>query len=278
MPFSSCCSACFPSCKAINTSRAEWAVYRGALDQVAALLRTSDKPYLRDGTEPLTGFHDTISVEHVSFAYEKDETVLDRVSLDVRRGEVTAIVGASGSGKSTLVDLVARFYDPDQGRILVDGVDLRRFRLADLRERVAVVNQHTFLFNDTVRHNIAYGLDNVDEDALREAASEANALEFIDKLPLGFDTVLGERGARLSGGQRQRIAIARALLRDPDLLILDEATSALDSVSEKLVQESMERLMEGRTVIVIAHRLSTVEGADQVVVLEDGRIVEQGFV
>jgi len=267
-----------PILQSINTNRAQWSVYRGALDDVAALVDPSDKPYLPNGSKSLESFSDTIEVRNVSFGYEPGQTVLKDVSLSIQRGQTVAIVGGSGAGKSTLVDLIARLYDPDKGQILIDGVDVRHFDQASLRSRMAIVNQTTFLFNTSVWDNIAYGVDPsvAPRDRIRQAADQANALEFIEELPNGFDTILGERGARLSGGQRQRIAIARALLRDPDILILDEATSALDSASEKLVQESLDRLMKNRTVIVIAHRLSTIENADRVVVLEDGQIVESG--
>jgi ATP-binding cassette, subfamily B, bacterial MsbA len=266
-----------PILKSINTNRAQWSVYRGALDDVASLIDPGDKPYLVDGTHTFEKFTDAIKIQNLSFGYEPGQEVIKDVNLTIQRGETVAIVGGSGAGKSTLVDLVARLYDPNEGRILFDGTDLRTFKQASLRSRMAIVNQTTFLFNTNVWENIAYGFnDHISRDAVLEAADEANALEFIENLPDGFDTVLGERGARLSGGQRQRIAIARALLRDPDILILDEATSALDSASEKLVQDSLDRLMENRTVIVIAHRLSTVESANRVVVLEEGRIVEAG--
>lgn len=189
---------------------------------------------------------------------------------------MTALVGASGAGKTTLADLIPRFYDPTQGQLLIDGVDIRQLEIKSLRRRLAVVSQDTFIFNTSVRDNIAYGTEGATELAIEEAARQANALEFIQEMPEGFDTQLGDRGVRLSGGQRQRIAIARALLRNPEILILDEATSALDSVSERLIQDSLEKLSVGRTVIAIAHRLSTIVRADQVVVLEQGRIVEQG--
>jgi ABC-type multidrug transport system fused ATPase/permease subunit len=189
---------------------------------------------------------------------------------------MTALVGASGAGKTTLADLIPRFYDPTQGKVLIDGVDLRQFEINSLRRKLAVVSQDTFIFNTSIRNNIAYGTERASEAAIQEAARQANALEFIQETPEGFDTQLGDRGVRLSGGQRQRIAIARALLRNPEILILDEATSALDSVSEGLIQESLEKLSVGRTVIAIAHRLSTIAKADKVVVLEQGRIVEQG--
>jgi subfamily B ATP-binding cassette protein MsbA len=185
-------------------------------------------------------------------------------------------VGPSGAGKTTLVDLVARFYDPTAGRVTVDGVDLRQIGARSLRRQLGIVTQETVLFHDTVRANIAYALGDVPQQQVERAARAANAHDFIMQLPQGYDTLLGERGTRLSGGQRQRIAIARAILRDPPILIFDEATSALDSESERLVQDAIERLLHGRTVFVIAHRLSTILHADQILVLERGSIVEQG--
>ncbi len=185
-------------------------------------------------------------------------------------------MGASGSGKTTIAALLSRFYDPTKGKILIDGIDLKTLEINSFRQKLAFVSQETFIFDTSVRDNIAYALENIDDTAIWEAARLANALEFIEELPEGFNTRLGERGVRLSGGQRQRIAIARALLRNPEILILDEATSALDSVSERLIQQSIEKLSVGRTVIAIAHRLSTITQADKVVVLEQGRIVEQG--
>lgn len=265
-----------PSLQSINTLRAQWSVFRGALDDVVDLLRSDDKPYLPNGTRTLDRFRHAIEVKNLSFGYEPRQKVLKDVSFTIQRGQTVAIVGASGAGKSTLVDLIARLYDPTEGHILIDGTDLREFETESLRGQMAIVNQTTYLFNTSVRDNIAYGLEGISEEQVWTVADEANALKFIREMPDGFDTLLGERGARLSGGQRQRIAIARALLRDPEILILDEATSALDSQSEKLVKDSLDRLMQNRTVIVIAHRLSTIENADHVVVLEEGRIVEQG--
>jgi subfamily B ATP-binding cassette protein MsbA len=228
------------------------------------------------GTVRVTGFHDRVEFDDVTFAYD-DEPVLQNVSLKAHKGEVVALVGPSGAGKTTLVDLIPRFYEPTSGRILLDGVDTREIVLPSLRALTGIVSQDTVLFNDTVRHNIAYGSDGAYTDAQVEAAARAaNAHGFISELPEGYRTVLGERGTRLSGGQRQRIAIARALLVDPPILILDEATSALDTESERLVQEAIDRLLAGRTVFVIAHRLSTVANASQILVLDRGRIVERG--
>jgi subfamily B ATP-binding cassette protein MsbA len=203
--------------------------------------------------------------------------VLENVSFTARRGDVTAIVGASGAGKTTLVDLIPRFYEPTHGSILLDNVDVREISLRSLRSLTGIVSQDTVVFNDTVRNNLAYGAGGrFSDEQIVAATKAANAHDFISQLPNGYDTVLGERGTRLSGGQRQRIAIARALLIDPPILILDEATSALDTESERLVQEAIDRLLKGRTVFVIAHRLSTVAHATQILVLDRGRLVEQG--
>ncbi|MEX2532179.1 MAG: ABC transporter ATP-binding protein [Gemmatimonadota bacterium] len=237
-----------------------------------APMEISDRP----GARTFTGVHDKIEFRNVSFAYREGEPVLRRVSFQARSGTVTAMVGPSGAGKTTLVDLIGRFYEATDGKILIDGVDIREFSLKSLRESLGIVSQDTVLFHDTVRANIAYGLQNVSDEALDSAARAAHADEFIDRLPKGYDTVVGERGAQLSGGQRQRIAIARAILRDPPVLIFDEATSALDSEVERLVQEAMERLLSGRTVFVIAHRLSTIQRADRILVMQEGRIVQSG--
>jgi len=260
----------------LNSQRGNWAKNQAALENIAALLRRDDKPYLEDGPDEAPALREAITFEDVHFAYEPGEPVLEGVSVRIPRGQTTALVGATGTGKSTLADLIPRFYDPTDGRVCYDGVDVRTFTTQSLRARMAVVSQSTYIFNDTVRANIAYGDPDASFEQIVEGADQANALGFIEDMNDGFDTVLGERGVKLSGGQRQRVAIARALLRDPEILILDEATSALDSVTEKQVQDSLARLMRGRTVVAIAHRLSTIEDADQVVVLEEGRIVEQG--
>jgi len=203
--------------------------------------------------------------------------VLCQVSLRAQRGDVIALVGSSGAGKTTLVDLIPRFYEPTSGRILLDGIDTREVTLPSLRGLIGIVSQDTVLFHDTVRNNIAYGAPGKYTDTQVEAAARAaNAHAFITALPDGYDTILGERGTRLSGGQRQRLAIARALLSDPPILILDEATSALDTESERLVQGAIDRLLEGRTVFVIAHRLSTVQHATQILVLDRGAVIERG--
>ena len=265
-----------PTVHSLNKQRGEWAANREGLSNMYALLRTDDKPYLPEGDRIAPSLQEAISFEHVDFSYEPKEPVLRDVCLRIERGKTTALVGGSGAGKSTLVDLIPRLYDPENGTIRYDGVDIREFTLASLRSRMAVVSQSTFIFNDTVWANIAYGRPDATEAEIRAAAEQANAVGFIKDMSDGFDTLLGDRGIRVSGGQRQRIAIARAILQDPEILILDEATSSLDSISEQMVQQSLERLMAGRTVIAIAHRLSTIENADWVAVLEDGRIVEQG--
>jgi subfamily B ATP-binding cassette protein MsbA len=256
------------------------AQYQNALASGERVLQVLDEPpteALASGRVELHRFDSAIAFRDVSFSYDGQARVLHDVSLEARKGEVVAIVGASGAGKSTLVDLLPRFYEPTRGVITLDGRDLREITLPSLRRLMGIVSQETVLFNDTVKANIAYGsLDRFDAAAVEAAARAANAHAFIAALPMGYETVLGERGTRLSGGERQRIAIARALLRDPPILILDEATSALDSESEHLVQEAIDRLLEGRTVFVIAHRLSTVQHATQILVLERGRVVERG--
>jgi subfamily B ATP-binding cassette protein MsbA len=265
-----------PLVSQVNGAREQFSRFQGSLHNIKELLKREDKPYLSNGTIQFSGLKRSIDFESVDFGYDATELVLCNITLSIKKGETTALVGASGAGKSTLVDLIPRFHDPTEGEILIDGINLQEFDLKSLRHRMAVVSQDTFIFNNTVGYNLAYGLEGVPEEAIWEAAQLANASQFIQDLPEQLDTLLGDRGVRLSGGQRQRIAIARALLRNPEILILDEATSALDSVSEQLIQASLEKLAVGRTVIAIAHRLSTIERADKVVVLEAGRIVEQG--
>ncbi|MBW2038886.1 MAG: lipid A export permease/ATP-binding protein MsbA [Deltaproteobacteria bacterium] len=235
------------------------------------------KPEVTDAPDalPLASFSRKIEYRDVSFRYD-DEMVLKRISFKVKAGEKVALVGSSGAGKTTLVNLLPRFYDATEGQILIDGVDIHKVTLKSLRDQIGVVAQQTLLFNDTVRSNIAYGRPDIPEEEVIMAAKMADAHDFIIRLPQGYDTIIGEQGVRLSGGQRQRISIARALLKNAPILILDEATSSLDTESEREVQGALDRLMEKRTVLVIAHRLSTVRNVDRTLVLSEGKIVEEG--
>jgi len=226
---------------------------------------------------PVDDFRDGIHFENVSFQYEGiDDYALRNIDLTLRKGEIVALVGPSGAGKSTLADMIPRFYDPVEGRITLDGHDLRDLDISGLRALMGIVTQEVVLFNDTVRANIAYGRSDWPEEEIISAAKAANAWPFIEKLPNGLDTMIGDRGTKISGGERQRLAIARAILKNPPILIFDEATSALDTESERLVQEAIDHLMEGRTAVIIAHRLSTVVNAHKIVVLDGGKIVEMG--
>jgi ATP-binding cassette, subfamily B, bacterial MsbA len=247
-----------------------------AAERLFEILDSPSELQTDPGSRPAGEFREAIVFDNVSFAYH-GEPVLRDISFTARKGEVIAIVGASGAGKTTLVDLIPRFYLPTSGRITLDGVDTREIALTSLRALTGIVSQDTVLFHDTVRNNIAYGsADRFSQAEIEGAAAAANAHNFIAELPEGYETVLGERGTRLSGGQRQRLAIARALLNDPPILILDEATSALDTESERLVQEAVDRLLKGRTVFVIAHRLSTVAHANKILVLDRGQLIETG--
>jgi ATP-binding cassette subfamily B protein/subfamily B ATP-binding cassette protein MsbA len=235
-----------------------------------------DDPNARPLDPPGHGAGAEIRLEAVTFGYEPDRPVLRQVMLDVRPGEVVALVGPTGAGKSTLLSLIPRFFDPSEGAVLVNGRDVRGVRLSSLRAQIAVVFQESFLFPLSIADNIAYGRPGAGRDEIIAAATAARAHEFIERLPEGYDSVIGERGATLSGGEKQRLAIARALLKDAPILLLDEPTSALDAFTESSLMEALEELMRGRTTIIIAHRLSTIRNADRVVALEGGRIVEQG--
>jgi ATP-binding cassette, subfamily B, bacterial MsbA len=247
-----------------------------SLTRIYGLLDMQPEVAERPDAVPLPLFHDRVEFRDVHFAYEEDQPILSGVSLAARLGELVAIVGPSGAGKTTLVNLIPRLYDPTRGQIRIDGVDVRGVTLHSLRAQMGIVTQETILFDDTVFNNIAYGRIDIAPDRVAEAARLANADEFIEALPEGYATRIGERGVRLSGGQRQRLAIARAILKDPPILILDEATSSLDAESERVVQEALDRVMEHRTTFVIAHRLSTILRADAILVLKDGAIVEVG--
>jgi subfamily B ATP-binding cassette protein MsbA len=252
----------------------------GASSEIFRFMDTEDEMREKPGAKPLPRFTGSIRFEHVCFSYGENgdgsREILSDINLEVKTGEVVAVVGSSGAGKSTLVHLIPRFFDVSSGRLLIDGHDVREVTISSLRGQIGIVTQETVLFNDTVRNNIAYGQPHVSVKNVESAARMALAHDFIMEMPAGYDTVIGERGLRLSGGERQRIAIARAILKNAPILILDEATSALDNESEALVQSALQNLMAGRTVVVIAHRLSTVRRADRIVVLEGGTIADIG--
>ncbi len=248
----------------------------GAVENIKDLLNPENKAYFKNGYLKFSGIQKAIDIQAVNFGYEPNHLVLKDITLTIEKGKMTALVGASGGGKTTLADLLARFHEPTNGRILLDGLDFPKFEINSLRWKMAIVGQKSFIFNTSIRHNITYGTPLATEEEIIEAARLANALEFIQKLPQGFDTIIGAHGMQLSGGQQQRIAIARALVRNPEILILDEPTSALDAITEQVIQELLDKFTIGRTVIVIAHRLSTVAKADKVVVIEQGKIMEQG--
>jgi subfamily B ATP-binding cassette protein MsbA len=253
----------------------------GASSEIFKFMDTEDEVREKPGARPIPSFSRNICFEDVCFSYEASgegsREILRSINLEVNAGEIMALVGSSGAGKSTLAHLIPRFFDVTSGRLTIDGRDVRDTTLASLRSQIGVVTQETVLFNDTLRNNIAYGQPGVSQKDVEAAARAALAHDFITELPAGYETVIGERGVRLSGGERQRIAIARALLKNAPILILDEATSALDSESEALVQSALQNLMTGRTVLVIAHRLSTVRRADRIVVIENGSIVDIGI-
>lgn len=270
-------SRVLPVIAQLNGIRANLARSTASVDVVNDLLNRSGKTFMANGNVPFSGLKEAIQFKQVSFGYPgTHDIVLDKIDLTIPKGSTLALVGASGAGKSTLADLLPRFYDPTGGCILLDGRPLWEFEVESLRQAMGIVSQDTFLFNDTIRNNIAYGCTNATESQILDVVKRANAYDFIMRLPKGLDTPIGDRGVILSGGQRQRIAIARALLRDPEILILDEATSALDTVSEHLIQQALDDLSQHKTTLVIAHRLSTVQQAEQIAVLERGRVVELG--
>ena len=263
-----------------NISTAVTNIQRGliAADQV---FRIIDTPINIKDTLASIAIHDftqKIEYKNVSFSYLRDREgyVLKNIDLTITKGKTIALVGQSGSGKTTLADLLPRFYDLEEGEILLDGKNIREYKIADLRQLMGVVNQESILFNDTIFNNIAFGMPDAKEEEVIQAAKIANAHEFISKMPLTYQTNIGDRGGQLSGGQRQRISIARAVLKNPPILILDEATSALDTESERLVQEALMHLMKNRTTLVIAHRLSTIQHADEIIVMQQGKIIERG--
>jgi subfamily B ATP-binding cassette protein MsbA len=262
--------------KSVGQLGAELQAGLAAAERIFMVLDEPAENVVLPGTREMGRARGEVELEDVHFSYLPGEAVLRGVSLKVGAGEVVALAGSSGAGKSTLMDMIPGFYVADAGRVLIDGVDVRELDPQSLRRNMGIVTQEVILFHDSVLKNIAYGLDDVPLERVREAARAANADEFIMKMPQGYDTVIGDRGVTLSGGQRQRLSIARAILKDPAILLLDEATSALDTESEKLVQEAIDRLVRNRTTIVIAHRLSTIRGADRIYLMEEGRVVQTG--
>ncbi|NEN91903.1 MAG: ABC transporter ATP-binding protein, partial [Okeania sp. SIO3H1] len=266
-----------PMVSGINGTRNQIAKGSASFDMAVDLWRRDNKPIMKPGSIPFQKVRRKIHFNKISFSYPGNSNlVLKNVDVSVPKGKTLALVGGSGAGKSTFADLLPRFYDPISGSITIDGIDLREFDITSLRRKTGIVSQTTHLFNDTVRNNIFYARPDATEDEMIQATKQANAYDFIMELPKQWETEIGDRGVMLSGGQRQRLAIARALLQDPEILILDEATSALDTVSERLVQEAIDKLSRDRTVLVIAHRLSTIQNADQIAVLERGELVEIG--
>ena len=261
-----------------DLSKATYGIRRGmaSLERIDKILNTESTIREVQSPQQLSDFQSVIRYEDVSFAYQPERSVLQHINLDIRKGQTIALVGQSGSGKTTMADLLPRFYDPNEGRITIDGMDIRELKTYDLRALMGNVNQEAILFNDTFYNNITFGVESATMEEVRQAARIANADDFIMATPDQYQTTIGDRGSRLSGGQRQRISIARAILKNPPILILDEATSALDTESEKLVQEALEHLMKDRTTLVVAHRLSTIRNADLICVLHEGQIVERG--
>ncbi len=266
-----------PRVQQLDSSRVNLLSLISSVDEVMSLLDSTDKPYIRSGIIPFNSLEQGIYFESVGFRYNpQDRLAIQDISICIPKGKTTAIVGPSGAGKSTIIGLICRFYDPNSGEIYIDSLPLRELNLADWRNQIAIVSQDIYMFSTTILENIAYGRLDATKREIIAAAKLANAHEFISQLPQGYDTKVGDRGIRLSGGQRQRIALARAIVRNPKILILDEATNALDSIAENLIQEALNTLSQDRTVIIIAHRLSTIEQADRIFVLDEGRVIEQG--
>jgi len=261
--------------KSLTTAVYNYQKGLASLDRVEDLLHAPEPIKDKESAREFKSFNQQIAFDKINFAYAERPT-LQNIDFEIKKGEVVALVGHSGSGKTTLADLLARFYEVDSGQIAIDGIDIREIKLEDLYSQMGIVTQHPVLFNDTVAANIAFGMDGVDESKVIEAAKVAHAHDFILEMPQGYQTVIGEGGGKLSGGEKQRLAIARAVMKNPSILILDEATSSLDSVSEHFVQQALQKLMQNRTSLVIAHRLSTVQNADRILVLKDGQIIESG--
>ncbi len=261
-----------------NLTNAYYSVQKGlaAMERIDVILYAESSVKESENPQKINDFQQDITYKNVSFSYNDNKQVLKNINLRIPKGKTIALVGQSGSGKSTFVDLLPRFYDVNQGEITIDGINIRNLPFYNLRELMGNVNQDPILFNDTIYNNIAFGVENATREEVENAARIANAHEFIIQTENGYDTIIGDRGGKLSGGQRQRLSIARAVLKNPPVMILDEATSALDTESEKLVQEALDNLMKNRTSIVIAHRLSTIKNADLICVFHEGEIAEQG--
>jgi ATP-binding cassette, subfamily B, bacterial MsbA len=268
-----------PRVKQFDADRVKLDSFSASVEEVRNLLNENDKPYLRSGVRAPLAIKKEITFENVFFQYDSGKTAaLSQVNCSINIGETTAFVGPSGAGKSSMISLICRFYDPSSGRLLIDGVPLPELDLAWWRSQIAAVSQQVYLFNASVAENIAYGRIEAQREEIVEAARKAHAMEFIEKLPNGFETILGDQGIRLSGGQRQRLALARAFIRDPQILVLDEATNSLDLISEGVVQDALAEFGRNRTVLIVAHRISTIEHADKIVVLDSGRVIESGTV
>ena len=261
-----------------SLSGAFYSVQRGlgAVERIDKILDAEVKIKNKPTAKPIHNFEKSIHYKNISFTYDGQYEVLKNVSLEIPKGKIVALIGLSGAGKTTLADLLPRFHDVTEGQIMIDNIDIRDYQLKDLRNLMGIVSQQPILFNDTIFNNIAFGLENVSQEAVENAAKIANAHDFIINTDKGYQTTIGDGGGKLSGGQRQRLTIARAVLKNPPILILDEATSALDSESEKLVQDALYKLMQNRTSIVIAHRLSTIQNADEIIVMQEGEVLERG--
>ena len=266
-----------PQIKAVDQMRVTLLSATAGVEDVMSLLSPNNKPYLKSGTIAHRALSQGIEFRDVSFTYnQRDKAALDEVSIHIPAGKTTALVGPSGAGKSTIIDLILRFYDPSSGAVLIDGEPLPHLDLTSWREHIAVVSQDVHIFSASIAENIAYGRLGATREEIIQAARQADAHDFITQLPQGYETLVGDQGVRLSGGQKQRVTLARAIVRDPQLLILDEATNSLDSISENLIQDALDRLSGTRTIVIVAHRLATIERADHIVVLEEGRVREEG--
>ena len=261
-----------------KTAPTNYNIKQGAagIDRIEKIINADAKIEEIPNPKPIESFSDSIEFQNVTFSYNSERTILNNVSFSIPKGSSVALVGQSGSGKTTIANLIPRFYGSQEGKILIDGIPINEYKLSDLRKLIGIVTQESLLFNDTVFNNIAFGIDNPDKEKVIEAAKLANAHDFIMSMEEGYDTNIGDQGGKLSGGQRQRLCIARAIMKNPEILILDEATSALDTESERLVQEALSNLMKDRTSLVIAHRLSTIKNSDNIIVMNEGRIVESG--